>query len=123
METNDTPGGAYLPDGNFKLFLSCETLADRCCTHAGGSIETSRFKNRKTLNLTFELPDIYHEYVGPIFATISPDGRSVDVSSTRGRATLSYPDHTEFFAGTFGLSYASCDITVTLQKTEPSSKS
>ncbi len=101
-----------LLEGGVRLRISCSTQAGQYSSGTGAYVDTSEFRISPRINIAALLPSHYYEYIGPIWAEITPDGRGVTVSSRGRTVTISYPDSPNFDAGVFGLSYATCDVSV-----------
>ena len=101
-----------LLDGGLRLRISCSTQADQYSSGTGAYVEASEFKTTPRINIAACLPAHYYEYIGPIWAEVTPDGRGITVTSRGRTATISYPDSPNFNVGEFGLSYATCDVSV-----------
>ena len=103
-----------LLEGGLRLRISCSTQAGQYSSGTGAYIETSEFKTTPRINIAALLPPHYYEYIGPIWAEITSDGRGITVMSRGRTAIISYPDSPNFNAGEFGLSYATCEVSIFL---------
>lgn len=116
MNDSDMNNTDYLIDENYRLSISCSVRAGAYESGDGASVNMAEFKDVARIDLAALLSRIYYEYIGPIFATVDPEGRTVTIESKRGTAAMTYPGKTKLDLGTFGLSYATCDITVYLSR-------
>lgn len=116
MNDSDMNTTDYLIDEHYRLSISCSVRAGIYESGDGASVNMAEFRDVARIDLAALLSRIYYEYIGPIFATVDTEGRTVTIESKRGTATMTYPGKTYLDLGTFGLSYATCDITISLRR-------
>lgn len=72
--------------------------------------------------VTAKFPDLYAEYIKPIFAKLNDDHTAVEIISDYGNGEIPLDGSGRWESPTIGLSYASCDITITVKERDGESK-
>ena len=114
MDISTRSTARNLLDGGLRLRISCSTQAGQYSSGTGAYVEASEFMTTPCINIAALLPPHYYEYIGPIWAEITSDGRGITVTSRGRSATISYPASPNFNAGEYGLSYATCEVSIFL---------
>lgn len=98
------------------LNMSLDINAMGCSSGAGYSIPVSDFENGKTIPVTTLLPDLYADYVAPIFARLNDDKTAIEIISEKyGNGLLPLNNRfARWDSPEIGLSYACCKISISI---------
>lgn len=105
-----------VPGSDYKICLDMRTDALGCISWNHAVVPLDGILSGETISLTGYLPSSYWEYIPRLTARLGKDGEYIEVDYGGSLNAWLYPDRDSIRLPRIGLSYASCEIYMSLQK-------